>query len=65
MLLFKVVDGPDKASGRDSTDQRGKWAIDKKRARGRYYARVLSKSGMQMDVAYVCRAARSETIRAR
>ena len=65
VILFKVKKGADRLKGRDSTDQRGRWVVDKKRARGRYYARVVQKSGMQMDTAYVCRAARSETIRAR
>jgi hypothetical protein len=68
VLLFKVVsNGPDQAIGRDTTNDKGAWSISPLGWAGislaHFYAKVTRSSQGAAGTIYVCRAARSKTIR--
>jgi hypothetical protein len=66
VILKRVKAGPDKTVGRTTTNQRGRWNIKERNARGRYYAqtpaRTVDPPGAGAE--YECGAAKSRTIRA-
>ncbi len=66
VLLKKVVPGPNRTVGQDTTNRRGNWRIVKRRARGRFYAVVRGETKTADGGAtLVCGRDRSVTIRIR
>lgn len=68
VVLFKVVSGgPDQAVGRDTTDGQGAWTITPQGSAGislaHFYAKAKQRSDGTAGTIYVCRAARSKTIK--
>lgn len=68
VVLFKVISGgPDEAVGRDTTDGQGTWTILPEGSAGislsRFYAKVKQRSEGAAGTIYVCRAARSKTVK--
>ncbi len=68
VVLFKVVSGgPDQAVGRAVTNGQGAWTITPQGSAGislaRFYAKAKQRSDGTAGTIYVCRAARSKTIR--
>jgi hypothetical protein len=61
VVLKKVRPGPDRTVGRDRTNRRGVWRINKPNARGRFYARAQRKQNANVT----CTPARSRTVRRR
>lgn len=68
VVLFKVVSGgPDQAVGRDTTNGQGAWTITPQGSAGislaHFFAKVKKRSDGTAGTIYVCRAARSKTIK--
>lgn len=64
--LKKVVPGPNRTVGQDTTNENGNWRVVKRRARGRFYAVVRAQSKVSASGAtLVCGGDRSVTIRVR
>jgi hypothetical protein len=68
VILYKVVSGgPDQAVGETSTNLKGKWTITPQGSAGislaRFYAKVRKVSEGTAGTIYVCKAARSRTIK--
>jgi hypothetical protein len=65
--LFLVRKGRDQVAGKDTTNRRGKWRIRVSGFAGismrHFYARVKKRSEGTAGTIYVCRAARSRTIK--
>jgi hypothetical protein len=63
VTVFKVREGPDKRIGSDLTDDVGRWRVDRRHAKGRFYARIdRSSVGAYYGQGDTCGSARSETI---
>jgi hypothetical protein len=68
VVLYKVVSGgPDQAVGETSTSLKGNWSITPQGSAGislaRFYAKVRKVSEGTAGTIYVCKAARSKTIK--
>ena len=64
VVLKKVVPGPNRTVGQDTTNRNGNWRIVKRRARGRFYAVVRGQTKQSASGAtVVCLKDRSVTIR--
>jgi hypothetical protein len=61
VVLKKVRPGPDRTVGRDRTNRRGVWRINKPNARGRFYARVQRQEKRRV----ICLGDRSKIVRRR
>ncbi len=62
VIVKKVVSGPDRVVGRDSTNRLGNWNVPERRARGRYYAVVRAVEKQVQGAPVICGADRSVTI---
>jgi hypothetical protein len=63
VTVFKVREGPDKQVGSDLTDSLGRWRVNRRHAKGRFYARIGRVGvGVYYGQGDTCGGARSKTI---